>query len=306
MDFKIVQALSADLPDVYALVESAGQEAPEGWFVASGQKELAANIRGQGFILLARDGADVLAGCFMVHFPGNKAENLGLDVGLPQEELVRAAHMDTAVVAPAYRGHGLQRLLAAAAEERLAALGYRHLLCTIHPDNRYSLCNMKAMGYGEAVRKEKYGGLPRLILYKSNSPAIAARQYPGLDAFLLSFPCAEKDFKPEWQWLRYRVAGRLFAALCTPGLQYRPHGGRTMLILKCDPALALVYRQQYPEIVPGFYSDKRCWNSLYLDGELSWETLSAMVRQSYALVFAKLPKGIQKSLPPLSAPGGGE
>lgn len=35
-----------------------------------------------------------------------------------------------------------------------------------------------------------------------------------LDGFLLSMPGASKDFKEEWQWTRYQVGGKLFAAVC--------------------------------------------------------------------------------------------
>jgi predicted DNA-binding protein (MmcQ/YjbR family) len=61
--------------------------------------------------------------------------------------------------------------------------------------------------------------------------------------------------------------GRLFAAVCTPDVKYKPHNGREMVILKCEPMLCELLRAQYPDIVPGFYSDKRNWNSVYLDGD---------------------------------------
>ena len=41
--------------------------------------------------------------------------------------------------------------------------------------------------------------------------------YPWLDGYLLSKPGAEQDFKVEWQWERYLVRGKMFAAVCTPG-----------------------------------------------------------------------------------------
>ena len=45
-----------------------------------------------------------------------------------------------------------------------------------------------------------------------------------------------------------------------------------MVILKCDHRLAEAFRAEYPDVVPGFYSDKRNWNSVYLDGTVP-ETL---------------------------------
>ena len=69
-----------------------------------------------------------------------------------------------------------------------------------------------------------------------------------------------------------------------------------MVILKFDPTLAEGFRAQYPEVVPGFYSDKRHWNSIYLDGELSEDVLKSMIDMSYNLVFGKLTKKLQREI----------
>ena len=120
--------------------------------------------------------------------------------------------------------------------------------------------------------------------------------YPWLDGYLLSKPGAERDFKVAWQWERYLVRGKMFAAVCTPGPEHKPHAGRTMVILKCDPRLAEAYRETYPDVVPGFYSDKRTWNSVYLDGAVPDAVLKQMCDHSYELVFAKLTKARQREL----------
>lgn len=120
--------------------------------------------------------------------------------------------------------------------------------------------------------------------------------YPWLDEYLLSKPGAEQDYKLEWQWQRYLVRGKMFAAITTPDAKYEPHKGRTMVILKCDPRLAEGFRAQYPDVVPGFYSDKRTWNSVYLDGEVPEELLKDMCDMSYQLVVSKLPKYVQAEL----------
>ena len=46
-------------------------------------------------------------------------------------------------------------------------------------------------------------------------------KYEWLDAYLLSLPGAEKDYKIEWGWMRYQVRGKLFAAVCAPGRSTR-------------------------------------------------------------------------------------
>jgi len=106
------------------------------------------------------------AGLFTTIFPGTGPENLGRDLGFSDEDLMKSAHMETVVIAPKYRGHHLQARLMAKAEEDLKAAGYKHLLCTIHPENPYSMNNALSLGYKVEKLVEKYGGLPRNILLK--------------------------------------------------------------------------------------------------------------------------------------------
>ena len=106
------------------------------------------------------------AGLFTTIFPGLGPENLGRDLGFSDEDLLKSAHMETVVIAPEYRGHHLQARLMSKAEEDLKATGYKHLLCTIHPENPYSLNNVLSLGYKVEKLVEKYGGLPRNILLK--------------------------------------------------------------------------------------------------------------------------------------------
>ncbi|WP_251448832.1 MmcQ/YjbR family DNA-binding protein [Vermiculatibacterium agrestimuris] len=121
-------------------------------------------------------------------------------------------------------------------------------------------------------------------------------RYPWLEDYLLSKPGAVRDFKLEWQWHRWLVAGKMFAALCTPDPKYAEHAGRTMVILKCDLRRAELYRAEFPDVVPGFYSDKRTWNTVYLDGQVPEAVLREMCDESYALVTAKLTKALQREL----------
>lgn len=106
------------------------------------------------------------AGLFTTIFPELGPENLGRDLGFSDEDLMKSAHMETVVIAPEYRGHHLQARLMAKAEEDLKAAGYKHLLCTIHPNNPYSMNNALSLGYKVEKLVEKYGGLPRNILLK--------------------------------------------------------------------------------------------------------------------------------------------
>ena len=105
---------------------------------------------------------DRIAAVFCIVYPGLRSFNLGYDLDFSGEDLVRVVHMDTAAVHPDYRGRGLQHRMMRHAEAELTG---RILMCTIHPDNRYSLQNVLKQGYTIEKKTEKYGSV-RYILRK--------------------------------------------------------------------------------------------------------------------------------------------
>lgn len=113
---------------------------------------------------LAMD-AERIAAAFDVVYPGLAAYNYGYDLCLTREELLQVVHMDTSAVHQDYRGLGLQRKMVDTAEKELSGKGKRILLCTVHPENRYSLHNMVKQGYLIQKRVDKYGS-ERYILRK--------------------------------------------------------------------------------------------------------------------------------------------
>lgn len=113
---------------------------------------------------VAMDG-ERLAGAFDILIPGLDEYNYGYDLGFGEEELLRVINMDTAAVHPDYRGQGLQKRLMQAAEKEICRMGQRILLCTVHPDNQFSLQNVLKQGYAVQKREEKYGSI-RYVLRK--------------------------------------------------------------------------------------------------------------------------------------------
>lgn len=77
---------------------------------------------------------------------------LALRAGIKDDDLARAIEMDSVAILPPWRGLGLQRRLEALGEEEAARRGCRHLVATVHPDNRYSLDNFLAAGFKVAAR----------------------------------------------------------------------------------------------------------------------------------------------------------
>ena len=121
-------------------------------------------------------------------------------------------------------------------------------------------------------------------------------KYEWLDEYLLSLPGVEKDYKAEWQWFRYMIRGKLFAAVCTPEGKYEIYGGHDLVNLKCEPERAELLRAEYPEILPGFYCDKRLWIAALLDSGLPDDLLRELCANSHRLIREKLPKYVQKEI----------
>ncbi len=60
--------------------------------------------------------------------------------------------------------------------------------------------------------------------------------------------------------------------------------------LKCDPETALLLREQYSEVQPGYHMSKQHWNTVSLIGSLRDSQLREWIADSYNLVFQSLPK----------------
>ena len=121
-------------------------------------------------------------------------------------------------------------------------------------------------------------------------------KYEWLDGHLLGCPGAEKRWNPAWKMFLYEVRGKQFAALCAPEEKYKVYGGHELVNLRCDPRLAELFRAEYPEILSGFYCDKRHWVAALLDGDLPDQVLRDLCAQSYQLTVARLPKYVQREL----------
>ena len=117
-----------------------------------------------------------------------------------------------------------------------------------------------------------------------------------LDAYLQEKPGVTKDYKVEWEWWRYQVGGKLFAATMQPGEQYHEYAGLNLVSLKCDPAWGEQLRAEHTDILPGFYADKRHWISINLDSDVPEALLRELCDHSYNLVFAKLTKKLQREI----------
>ena len=78
----------------------------------------------------------------------------------------------------------------------------------------------------------------------------------------------------------YKVMGKMFAILTVH---------RTAsVILKCDPHLAEILREQYAGVGHRSHLDRRFWISVTLEGDVPAEEIERLACHSYDLVCAKL------------------
>jgi len=155
-----------DVWPIRSVMTAALASVPMGDFVADDPDFIARHIGGgEGTGLVALSKQTVIA-YVLVRFPGRAADNLGLDLGLPADELGSVAHMESVAVDPEWQGHGLQIRLVTAAEELVRTFGMVWSLCTVSPTNTYSLANFIRLGYERKINVVKYGGFERVVLAK--------------------------------------------------------------------------------------------------------------------------------------------
>lgn len=89
--------------------------------------------------------------------------------------------------------------------------------------------------------------------------------------------------------LVFKVANKMFAASNISWEVFH-------INLKCDPEKAIELRDEYPEIEPGFHMNKKHWNTINLEGDLSLQLVKELIDHSYHLVVSKLPKKTKAEL----------
>ncbi len=113
-------------------------------------------------------------------------------------------------------------------------------------------------------------------------------RYHWIDEFLLNKKGVVKDYKEEWKWIRYQIGGKMFAAICLDEKD-APY----YITLKLEPSEGDFLRNQYDDIIPGYYMNKMHWNSIKPDGEVPDDLVRDLLEKSYQLVLGSLSKKVQ-------------
>lgn len=104
----------------------------------------------------------------------------------------------------------------------------------------------------------------------------------GFYDYCLSLPGVSEDFPFGEDTLVFKVMGKMFALTNIETFE--------SINLKCDPVRAIELRASFEEIKPGYHMNKKHWNTVSTTGMLEDDFLKELIKHSYDLVVAKLPK----------------
>jgi predicted DNA-binding protein (MmcQ/YjbR family) len=97
-----------------------------------------------------------------------------------------------------------------------------------------------------------------------------------------------EEFPFDSNTLVFKVCGKMFALTDVDMFK--------SVNLKCDPEEAVLHRERYPAVVPGYHMNKKHWNTVVMDGTVGDRLLMQWIDHSYDLVVQKLPKALKAQL----------
>jgi predicted DNA-binding protein (MmcQ/YjbR family) len=86
----------------------------------------------------------------------------------------------------------------------------------------------------------------------------------------------------------FSVKGKIFCATDITTFEF--------LNLKCDPEEAIILRGKDSDVMPGYYMNKKLWNSVKTTGKITDKQMKEWITNSYNLIVVGLPKKTQKEL----------
>ncbi len=104
-----------------------------------------------------------------------------------------------------------------------------------------------------------------------------------LRTYCLSKKAVTEDFPFGETTLVFRILGKLFALTSLDTEE-------PSVNLKCEPELAILLRDKYEAVIPGYHMNKKHWNTVYLESDLKDSKLKELIDHSYDLVIGKLTK----------------
>ena len=107
-----------------------------------------------------------------------------------------------------------------------------------------------------------------------------------LTSTLFAFAGATEEFPWGPSPMVLKVGGKIFAIV---GLEADP----LKISLKADPEDAVIQRNMYEAIQPGYHLNKEHWNTVTLDDRIPDKLLKQLIDESYQLVSKKLSRKVK-------------
>ena len=118
--------------------------------------------------------------------------------------------------------------------------------------------------------------------------------------YLLAKPETKKDYPFGEDVAVFKVKNKMFATLSFgKGTEKDTAGkmaGHYCMNLKCDPEEAVMLRDIFPAVIPGYHMNKAQWNTVILDGSIPQGEIERMIDNSFKLVVSKMTKKDQQSI----------
>ncbi len=116
-------------------------------------------------------------------------------------------------------------------------------------------------------------------------------KYDWIDSYLMEKTGVTQDFQEEWNWIRYHIGGKMFAAVCNDD-DNNPY----YITLKLEPLEGEFLRREYEDIIPGYYMNKVHWNSVKVSGNVPDDVVRDMLDHAYDVVLRSFSKKKQKEI----------
>jgi predicted DNA-binding protein (MmcQ/YjbR family) len=98
-----------------------------------------------------------------------------------------------------------------------------------------------------------------------------------------------EGFPFDQKTLVFKVFGKMFALMDVDVFD--------SLNLKCEPEKALELRESFQGVQPGYHMNKKHWNTVFLNDDVSDMLVIELIDHSYDLVYASLPKKLRDENP---------
>lgn len=111
----------------------------------------------------------------------------------------------------------------------------------------------------------------------------------SLREYCLSLPQTTECFPFDETTLVFKVEGRMFLFTSLDSVELKVN-------VKCDPDYALVLRDAYSEVIPGFHCNKKYWNTIHITPSLKDNLVREWVLHSYCEVVKKFNRTQRESI----------